>query len=334
MDRLPNYDDIVNAARQLEGEAVVTPLVESGAVNAQFGGRLLLKAEMLQRGGSFKFRGAYNYLSRLNANDKRRGVITFSSGNLAQGIALAARALRIPATIVMPMDAPAIKIANTRRSGAEVVLYDRRHETREKLTPRLAAERNLIYDDPHEQRDMLTGYGTAGLEIAAQSASANAPIDVLIVPCSGGSLVAGCALGLEQKYPGAAVYGVEPEGFDDTARSFAANSLLSNDMTNRTICDGLLAVKPGKLPFMVNRRLLAGILTVSDAEVMRAMALAFHEFKLVVEPSGAVALAALLAGKIDCVGKTVAIVCSGGSVDDAMFATALASGRDKPRVDV
>jgi len=325
MAPLPSYDDVVDAAQLLNGEAVITPLVESKAVNAQLGCRLLLKAEMLQRGGSFKFRGAYNYLSRLSAADKKRGVITFSSGNLAQGIALAALALGVPATIVMPMDAPAIKIANTRRAGAEVVLYDRRKETREALTPRLAAERDLIYDDPHEQRDMLIGYGTAGLEIAVQAESVGAALDMMLVPCSGGSLVGGCALGIARRFPDAAVYGVEPESFDDTVRSFAAGHLVSNDMTARSICDGLLAVQPGEMPFALNRTLLAGILSVSDAEVMRAMALAFQEYKLVVEPSGAVALAAVLAGKIDRSGKTIAVVCSGGSVDAAMFTNALAT---------
>jgi threonine dehydratase len=280
---------------------------------------------MLQRGGSFKFRGAYNYLSRLSLEDKKRGVITFSSGNLAQGVALAAGALGIPATIVMPMDAPAIKITNTRRAGAELYLYDRTKETRETLTPRLAAERNLIYDDPHEQRDMLTGYGTAGLEIAAQAESAGASLDMMLVPCSGGSLLGGCTLGIGRTFPRAAVYGVEPEGYDDTVRSFAAGHLVKNDMKARTICDGLLAVKPGEMPFALNRQIVSGILSVSDAEVMRAMALAFQEYKLVVEPSGAVALAAVLAGRIDYAGKTVAVVCSGGSVDAGMFTSALAS---------
>jgi threonine dehydratase len=325
MSSPPSYDEVVDAARLLAGEAVVTPLVESKAVNAELGCRLLLKAEMLQRGGSFKFRGAYNYLSRLSPEDKKRGVITFSSGNLAQGVAHAAGALGVPARIVMPMDAPAIKIANTRRAGAEVHLYDRTKETREALTPRLAAERNLIYDDPHEQRDMLTGYGTAGLEIAAQAEAARASLDMMLVPCSGGSLLGGCALGIGQKFPAAAVYGVEPDGYDDTVRSFVAGHLVSNDMKARTICDGLLAVRPGEMPFALNRKIVSGILSVSDAEVMRAMALAFREYKLVVEPSGAVALAAVLAGKIDCAGKTVAVVCSGGSVDVGMFTTALAT---------
>src|SRR6266851_3610238 len=302
----PRIDDIRAASRRLEGRAVVTPLLESPLLNARLGGRLLVKAESLQRTGSFKFRGAYNTLAQLDAAQRRGGVVAYSSGNHAQGVAAAAQLLGMPALIVMPADAPAIKVANTRGYGAEVVLYDRYRESREEIGRRIA------------------GQGTAGLEIAAQAKALGARLDAVIIPCSGGGLAAGCALALAAECPGVAVYTAEPVGFDDMRRSLAAGERVANDPGARSICDALLAPMPGEVTFPINRRLLAGGVAVSDDEVFAAMATAFGELKLVVEPGGAAALAAALSGKIDVKQRTVAVIASGGNVDPAIFARAFA----------
>lgn len=324
----PGFADVLDAARRLRGHAVVTPLLESPALNARVGGRLLIKAEVLQRTGAFKFRGAYNSLSRFEPQRAARGVIACSSGNHAQGVAAAARMLGIPALIVMPADAPAVKLAGTRAYGAQLQLYDRFRENREALAQTLAAERGAVLDQSFEDPYVIAGQGTVGLELAEQAAERGAALDAVLVPCGGGGLVAGCALALSQLCPKTAVYAVEPEGFDDTARSLSAGERRRNAADARSICDALLLPTPGELPFAIMRRLLAGALAVSDTEAEQAMAAAFRYVKLVVEPGGAVALAAALAAKYDCRGKTVAVVCSGGNVDPDTFCRALKHGAD------
>jgi threonine dehydratase len=322
--KLPDIDDIRAAARRIAGEAVMTPLLESPAVNARLGGRLLIKAEPLQRTGSFKFRGAFNTLSQLSAEGRRRGVVTWSSGNHAQGVAAAAQVLGIPALIVMPKDAPAIKIANTRGYGAEIVLYDRIKESREDIGTRIAGERGATIVAPYDEPHVIAGQGTCGLEIAAQARSREIRLDAVLVCCGGGGLTAGCVTALAAETPDTKVYAVEPAEFDDTGRSLAAGHRVANRPDAKSFCDALLAPTPGELTFQINRRLLAGAFAVSDREAAQAMAVAFADFKLVVEPGGAVALAAVLSGKYAITGRTVAVVASGGNVDRETFSQALA----------
>jgi threonine dehydratase len=321
---LPGLAEVRAAAGRLAGVARRTPLLAGTPLDEALGGRLLFKAECLQRNGAFKFRGAYNRLVQLDGRERRAGVVAFSSGNHAQGVAAAARMLGIPATIVMPRDAPAIKLDNTRALGAEVVLYDRFTEDREAIARKLVAARGATlvpaYDDPH----VVAGQGTAGLELMEQAAELGLVPDQVLVPTSGGGLTAGTAIAVRGLAPKTAVYGVEPEAFDDTRRSLAAGTRLPNPPEARSICDALQSSPPGRLTFAINRELLAGVLTVSDREVEAAMARAFRDLKLVVEPGGAVALAAALAGRLPVAGRTTAIILSGGNVDPAVFIAALA----------
>jgi threonine dehydratase len=325
-DAAPGLAEIEAAAARLAGRAVKTPLLEFPALNQRLGGRVLVKPEGLQRTGSFKFRGAYNKISQIPEEARERGVIAYSSGNHAQGVAAAAALLGVPATIVMPADAPAIKLDNTRGYGAEVVLYDRYRDVREEVAERIRAERQATLVRPYDDPDIIAGQGTCGLEIARQAAALGASLDAALVCCGGGGLIAGTATALAALSPGTEVYAVEPAGFDDTTRSLAAGKRLGNDPEARSFCDALLAPEPGELTFAINRRLLSGGLVVDDGEVAEAMAYAFHTLKLVVEPGGAVALAALLAGRIEAGGKTVAVVLSGANVDAATYARAIGGG--------
>jgi threonine dehydratase len=317
---LPTFADVQSAAERIRGNAVVTPLLESALLNDKLGGRLLVKAETLQRGGAFKFRGAYNCMSRLDEAQRKGGVVTFSSGNHAQAVAFVARMLGISAVIVMPQDAPTAKVANTRAYGAEVVFYDRLKDDREAIGRRITEERNATLIPPYEHPHVMAGQGTVGLEITSQAKDMGAKLDAVMVPCSGGGLVAGCAIAVSETSPGTKIYCVEPEEFDDTSRSLESGKRESNPPEAKSFCDALLVPTPGEMTFAVNSRLLAGGLRVSDDAVSQAMATAFEYFKLVVEPGGAVALAAALAaGK----GKTIAVVCSGGNVDAEPFRDAL-----------
>ena len=316
---LPNFADVEAAAERLAGHAVVTPLLNSPALDRRVGGRVLLKAETLQRTGSFKFRGAYNRISRIPEDARPAGVVAYSSGNHAQGVAAAAALLGVPATIVMPKDAPAIKLANTRGYGAEVVLYDRFTEAREEICAELAARRGATIVRPFDDPAIIAGQGTCGLEIARQAAALEAELDAVLICCGGGGLTAGCALALAELSPRTAIYTVEPEAFDDTARSLAGGVRVANDPAARSFCDALLAPTPGELTFAINRRLVTGGLSVGDAEVAAAMAYAFRTLKLVVEPGGAVALAALLSERLDARGKTVALTLSGANVDPQTY---------------
>jgi threonine dehydratase len=321
----PTYDDVLKAAERLYGVAVHTPLLRCDVLDEHTGGRVLLKAEVLQRTGSFKIRGAYNRLMRLvETGQDKGGVVAFSSGNHAQGVAAAARLLGVRAAIVMPSDAPALKLQNTRRLGGEVIPYDRWTEDREAICASVAAERGAVMVPSFDDPDIIAGQGTVGLEIAADAAALGLKADAVYAPASGGGLVAGIGLALSGMSPATRLYTAEPAGLDDHARSLRAGERLSNDPAARSICDALLAPTPGKITFALNRRRLAGGVTASDEEVLRAMAFAFTTLKLVVEPGGAVALAALLAGRIDARGKTVVIVLSGGNVEPELFARALA----------
>ena len=321
----PTFADIEAARSRLAGKAVVTPLIESPELNDRVGIRVLLKVEMLQRTGSFKFRGAYNKISQLAAGPRRPpAVVAYSSGNHAQGVAAAARLAGLPAIIVMPGDAPAVKIDNTRAHGAEVVLYDRQTQQREAIAAAIAAERGAAIVPPFDDRDVIAGQGTTGYEIAEQAKAMGVTLDTLLVPCSGGGLTAGCALAMAELSPATRVYTVEPTGLDDTAHSLRVHRRVANQGSpNSPFCDGLGSKTPGEITFGVNDRLVAGGLSVDDDEVAAAMALAFRVLKLVIEPSGAVGLAATLSRKIGCPGQTLGIVCSGGNVDPETFCRVL-----------
>ena len=322
---LPTFAHVEAAAERLKGYAVVTPLLESTALNKRLGFRLLVKAEPLQRTGSFKFRGAFNRLVQLDPDQRRRGVVAFSSGNHAQGVAAAAEILGMPATIVMPADAPAIKLANTRGYGAEVVTYDRWTEDREAVAARIAGERGATIVKPYDEREIIAGQGTAGLEIIEQAAARGITIDALAANSSGGGLIAGCALAFAARSPETKIYCAEPAGFDDHARSLTAGTRVANPPGATSICDALLAGTPGELTFAINRRLLAGGLVATDEEAKRAMVVAFNELKLVVEPGGAIALAAALEGRFPGNPRSIAVIASGGNVDPAVFREALSA---------
>jgi len=312
--------DVEDAARRLSGVAVETPLLENTELNRISGGTVLIKPECFQVTGSFKIRGAYNVMSRFTSEQLGHGVVAFSSGNHAQGVAAAARILGARATIVMPADAPRTKLENTRKLGAEVITYDRYTGNREAIAQEIAAERGAeivpSFDHPH----IIAGQGTVGLEVAEQSQSLGRPAEQVLICCGGGGLTAGSAIALTARLPGVAIHTVEPEGFDDTARSLAAGHRVRVLPSARSICDALLAETPGKITFDINRRLVGRGLVVSDDEVREAMRFAFRTLKITVEPGGAVALAAVLSGKIETEGKITAIVISGGNVDIELFA--------------
>lgn len=323
MRQIPTIDDVVDARARLAGQAVVTPLLESAALNARVKGRVLIKAENLQRTGSFKFRGAWNCISRLTAETARGGVVAYSSGNHAQGVAAAAALMKLPALIVMPVDTPEIKKANTRSYGAEVVTYDRVRENREEIAGRIAQERGAVIVPPFEHPQIIAGQGTSGLELVEQAAERGAKLDAVLAPVSGGGLIAGISLAVKARSPGTQIHSVEPEGFDDHARSLASGKRERNAKASGSICDALLSPEPGELTFAVNQSRLGAGLVVSEAEVRRAMVFAFHHLKLVIEPGGAVGLAAVLSGKSATEGRTIALIASGGNVDPALFAEIL-----------
>lgn len=326
---LPSAADVRAAAKRLAGHAVVTPLLETDALNERIGGRLLVKAEPLQKTGAFKFRGAYNRIIRLDKAQRQRGVVAYSSGNHAQAVAAAAKLVGVPATIVMPRDAPAVKLAGTRRYGAEVVLYERHKESREALGAALAAERGATLIKPYDDFHVIAGQGTVGLEIAAQARAQGATPDLVVVPAGGGGLMAGCALALAEALPGTALYTAEPAGYHDHALSFAAGERVRvPDPAAASLCDALVVPEPGELTFAINRPRVAGGLAVDDQAVAEAMAAAFRELKLVLEPGGAVALAAVLQGAVECRDKCVVVVASGGNVDATTFRAVLERAGD------
>jgi threonine dehydratase len=322
---LPGLTEIHAAAEKLAAVAVQTPLLQAPALDRRTGGHVLIKAEMLQRTGSFKFRGAYNKISRIAPALRHKGVVAFSSGNHAQGVAAAAQLLNTPATIVMPADAPAIKIENTRGYGASVVLYDRDTGDREAIAAEIVARTGATLVRPYDDPDIIAGQGTIGLELVRQAEALGCRLDLVLTPCSGGGLMAGCATAVKALSPQTRLMTVEPQDFDDMARSLASGHRQTNKPGRRSICDALMSPTPGVLTFRINQRLTEAGLAVSDAEVQQAMAFAFRELKLVVEPGGAVPLAAVLSGKVEAAGQTIALVLSGGNVDAATFTAALAA---------
>jgi len=312
------------AAFRLQGRARRTPLLSSPFLDLMAGRRVLVKAECLQHTGSFKFRGAWSAVSALADETRARGVIAFSSGNHAQGVALAARLHGISSIIIMPADAPALKIANTRALGAEVVLYDRATEDRDAIGDRLAAERGLTLIKPFDDPMVIAGQGTTGLEIAEQAAEEGVTQADVLVCCGGGGLTSGIALALEARAPGLRARPAEPENFDDTTRSLAAGTPQRNAALSGGICDAIVTPEPGKLTFPIMKRLCGPGVVVSDEDALRAMALAWQRLKIVLEPGGAVALAAALFHPDQMQGDAVICVASGGNVDRAMFERALA----------
>jgi len=321
---LPTAADVDEAARRLAGVALHTPLLTSTALNAATGGRIFLKAETLQRTGSFKFRGAYNKLAAIPPEQRSGGVVAFSSGNHAQGVAAAAQLLGMRCVIVMPRDAPRAKRERTAALGAEVVFYDRTRDDREAIANDIATRRGAVLVPPYDDALIIAGQGTAGREIVEDLGALGLRPDVVVVTASGGGLTAGIALAIKARVPTAALYTAEPEGFDDHARSFRSGQREENAALTGTICDALMARMPGKLTFAINQALVGAGVVVSDEEVAAAVAFAFAELKLVVEPGGAVALAALMTGKVDVNDKIGVAVLSGGNVDPELFSRLVA----------
>ncbi len=319
-DVLPTSSDVSAAALRLRQWVMETPVLESPALNERVGARVLLKAECLQHTGSFKIRGAMNRLLQLSADERAVGVVAFSSGNHAQGVAQAARWLETQATIVMPADAPLVKLEGTRALGAEVVLYDRFKEDREAIARHIAEQRGAALVPSFDHADIVAGQGTVGLELVEWARSESLDLNQVLVPCGGGGLSAGIALAVRSRFHRARLIGVEPEGFDDTRQSLAAGHRVSVAGDGSTLCDSLMTPMPGAVTFAVNRRLMSDVLVVSDPEVADAVQFAFRHLRLVVEPGGAAALAALLAGKLSLTGDCIAVILSGGNVDPALFA--------------
>ncbi|MDY0872529.1 threonine ammonia-lyase [Dongia rigui] len=320
-------EDVRAAAARLNGVIVTTPLLDYPLVSERLGFRLLIKAETLQITGSFKFRGASNRLLAAKDTDPAaRAVVAFSSGNHAQGVAAAAKLLGFKATIVMPSDAPAIKVANTRGYGAEVVLYQRHTEDREAIARKIAEKDGALIVPPYDDPYIIAGQGTAGLEIVVQVKALGTVPDLVIAPCSGGGLVGGVATAVKDAFPNTAVYAAEPAGYDDLNRSLAAGERLPNKPTAPSICDALMAQTPGALTFPIHRKLLAGSKVVSDDAVLDAMSFAQRHLKLVVEPGGAAGLAAVLAMRGELKGRTAVVICSGGNADPEMIKRAADRG--------
>ena len=306
---LPKFEDVVAAADRLKGYAVRTPLLNYWDLDELLGCRIFIKPEVLQRTGSFKFRGAYNRLVQLNETERRAGVVAFSSGNHAQGVAEAARILGIEATIVMPSDAPASKIEGTRRRGGKTVLYDRATGDREAISRSLAAEKGAVLVPSYDDRHIIAGQGTAALELCQELSE----LDAFLCPLGGGGLMAGSVLALRATFPTIEIIGVEPDAFDDHRRSLLAGERVTHPPGARSICDAIQTPIPGRLTFAINKPNLAAVVTVSDKEVEAAQAFALQNLKLVVEPGGVVALAALLTGKLATRGRRVGLILSGGN---------------------
>ncbi len=305
-----------------------TPLLESADLNARTGGRVFLKPEMLQRTGSFKFRGAVNTVLQIPQERRAGGVVAFSSGNHAQGVAAAAALFGLPATIVMPKDAPAAKIEGTRRLGAEIVFYDRHSDDREAIAREIVARTGATLIQPFDNAQVVAGQGTAGLEIAADVQARGVALDAVLAPCGGGGLITGVALAMSGASPGTKVFGVEPERFDGMRLSLGAGERTLAPGGALSIADALMAPMPGQIPFAIAKNHVSDAVAVSDAELERAVSFATQRLKLVVEPGGAAGLAALLAGKFDAKNKAIAVVLTGGNCDIATVAGCCAAVTD------
>ena len=317
------------AAERLQGRAIRTPVIENETLNEAAGGRVFVKAEVLQHYGSFKFRGAYNLISQLTAAERARGILAWSSGNHAQGVAYAARMMGAKATILMPKDAPAVKMRNVRMLGAEIVVYDRYAEDREAIAERMVAERGMVLAPSFDHSQIIDGQGTLALDTFEDVRARGAALDAFIVCCGGGGLTSGCATILEDVQPRTEKWIAKPEGFDEAWSSIRSGARQRADITRRTICDAIATPSPGRLTFPIMQRLVRGGVTLTEADVRQAMMFAFEHLKLVVEPGGAVALAAVLSRKFDGSGKNTAVTLSGGNVDAALFAAVL-EGRSAP----
>lgn len=316
-------EDIKAAAARLKPYINRTPVLRSSSLDMRSGGQVLLKAECLQRTGSFKIRGALNRILQLSEEEKAAGVVAYSSGNHAQGVALAAKLAGVSATIVMPEDAPQVKRDRTRRLGAEIVSYDRHAESREDIAAGLAEERGAVLVPPFEDRHIIAGQGTVGLELAEELAQMGLILDALLVPCSGGGLSSGIGLAFAEMSPSTQLITVEPNGFDDVRRSLRTGSRVTNVPGGQSICDALLLPTPGAMTFGILKGLAAEGVAVSDREALGAIRFAAEELRVVVEPGGAVALAALLYGHVEARGKTMGAVLSGGNIDMKLFDEAL-----------
>lgn len=319
----PTIDDIRAAAARIAPYAAVTPLLESPALNAVAGGRVLLKAEVLQHTGSFKLRGALNRLLQLTAEERRRGVVAYSSGNHAQAVAYSATLLGMRSVIVMPSDAPPLKIERTKAFGAEVVLYDRYTEDRVAIGGAIAEQSGATVVPPFEDPRIVAGQGTLALEALEQAAACGALPDRFYVNCGGGGLTAGCVLAAEAVSPGTVVHTCEPASFDDTARSLELGYRVANEAGQRSICDAIVTEMPGEFTFSINQPRVGEGLRVTDDEVLAAIGFAARELKLVVEPGGAASLAALLSGRLDTRNRTTLVVVTGGNIDPTILARAL-----------
>lgn len=320
---LPAFEDVLDAASRLEGLAVKTPLIRNAALDAATGAKVFVKAECLQRTGSFKFRGAYNRISRLTKDELEPGVVAFSSGNHAQGVALAARLMETQAVIVMPADAPKAKIEGTKALGGEVITYDRWADSREDVGARISRERGAALVPPFEDFHVIAGQGTVGLEAIGQLQALGETADLALAPASGGGLIGGIGLAFKALSPNTKLYAVEPEAYDDHARSLKAGHPVAVEPTEHSLLDALLSPRPGDLTFALNAKQLSGAPAVSDQEALDAIAFAFRHLKIVLEPGGAAALAAVLSGKVEARGKTVLVVASGGNVDAEVFTRAI-----------
>lgn len=320
-DTNPTAADVLDAMERLNGVAVRTPILRSDELDARAGGKVFVKFESLQHTGAFKFRGAYNCLSRLDRRTYPDGVLAYSTGNHGQAIATVGRMLGLATTIVMPVDAPSVKIAKARAQDANVILYDRRKDCREDIAASLAAERRYVLVPPGDNRYVIAGQGTVAAE--ALQALEDTPMDVIAVPCGGGGLAAGTCLAVEALRSHAQVWAAEPAGFDDTRRSLASGQRERNATAAGSICDALLAPTPAEMPFAINQKRLAKVLVADDSQVATAMRLAYECFRIVIEPGGAVALAALLAEPGILGGRTALVVASGGNVDMHLFAKIL-----------
>ncbi len=322
---IPTYEDVLAAHARITGRIVRTPMLRNPLLDERTGATVLIKPEPLQRTGSFKFRGATNATLKLSQAQRDAGLVTHSSGNHGQAVACAAAGAGAKATVFMPADAPAIKVESTRRWGAEIIQYDRVRDNREALAHAYAERTGASLLPPFDHPDVIAGQGTLALELADDARDAGLTLDALLVCTGGGGLIGGCALAMSGASPGTKVIAVEPEGWDDTGRSLAEGHRVANAPGGSMLCDALLAPTPGELTFAVNQAHLSGAVAVSDAEVLAAMAFAFNHLKLVVEPGGAVALAAILSGRYAARGQVVGIVISGGNVDPAVFSQALAA---------